>query len=428
MTALRLGLPGPLQELVGEIQPHGLLYVGDQLVLLHCHHHALFLEQTIFDALGGESLGVRRQAAFEAAHALLGPVLADQHAASPKEKLELAGELFAALGHGRLRFNLSAEGGMVQAESLHHATSFLAKYGGRVPNRSVVDAFAAGYCSAAASLSFPSDWGLLEADEVACMGRGDPICTFLLTRRPERPRFGAILTRKLLESSKVHVEPDGGAVSRARRAGSAMLASLAADARGLIAAYGVNLAVQPVSYVDQMAYDTMTLVERRSPALLPVLEALLREAAQTGAFHLLGGMMASPSFVEMHGVVGRDQHQRLEQLLGLARALGWGAFSAPEFVPGRALSLRAPVTHESAYYSVRHGATPRPRLSFQQGTALAIMLLLHRVDFGVARPIDAGTYGELFKNGTRFQVEETRSPLRGDDACEVRVEAVEDRW
>jgi hypothetical protein len=428
------GIDGSLQDVVGEMPPYGLLYVGDQLVLAQSHHYALFLEQTLFDALGGESRAVRWQAAFESAHALLGPMCAEQYGGShgsrgsPKEKLELASDLFAALGHGRLRFELSAEGGTARAEALHHGTSFLAKYGGRVQNRAALDAFAAGYCSAAASLAFPSDWGRLEAEEVTCVARGDSICSFLLTRRPESPRFGAILTRNLVETAKIQGEPDSGAVSRARRSGAAMLASLQADQRGLIAAYGANVAVHPVSYVDQMTFDTMHLIERRSPELSPVFEALAREAAQTGAFHLLGGMLSSPSFEAVHGPVGREQHQRLDQLLGLSRALGWGAFSAPEFVPGRALVLRAPVTHETAYYAVRHGATSGNRLVFQQGTALAIMQLLHRVDFGAVRPINPGTYAELFKSGTRFRVEETRSPLQGGSFCEVRVEAVADTW
>ena len=155
-----------IRSLVRELRPHGLLYVGDQLVIAAAHHHALFLDQTVHDALGGESLALRRQAAFEAAHALLGPIAAERRAATNREKLELAADLFAAMGHGRLRFEIGPEGGAVQAPSLHHAAGYLDKYGGRYPSRQPLDAFAAGYCSAAASLAFPSDWGRLEAEEL----------------------------------------------------------------------------------------------------------------------------------------------------------------------------------------------------------------------------------------------------------------------
>ena len=425
-----------LRGLARELQPHGLLYVGDQLVIGTAHHHALFLEQTVHDALGGESLALRRQAAFEAAHALLGPIAAERRAATPTEKLDLAAELFATMGHGHLRFQLGPEGGVVRAPSLHHAASHLDKYAGRIPSRQPLDAFAAGYCSAAASLAFPSDWGRLEADEVTCAARGDDACEFALTRRPERPRFGAVVTRKLVEDAQ-RARPEerddeaGDAdddAARARRAGSAMLGSLEADERGLITAWGVHVALVPVSYAGQITFEAMHLIEKRSPELFPVLEALLREAAQTGAFHLLGGMLASPELATLAGPIGKDQHRRLQQLLGLARALGWGAFTAPEFTPGRSLTLRSPVTHESAYHSIRHGSTVRNRLPFQQGTALAIMQLLHRIDFGLERPIEADSYAALFRSGTRFHVEETQSPLRGDAVCEVRVEALADRW
>jgi hypothetical protein len=424
-----------LRAIVRELRPEGLLCAGDQLVLAQCHHYALFLEQTAHDALGGESLALRRQAAFEAAHALLGPIAAERRAATAREKLDLAADLFAAMGHGRLRFEIGPEGGAVQAEALHNAASFLVKYGGRVQGRVPLDAFAAGYCSAAASLAFPSDWGRLEAEEVACAARGDPACAFVLTRRPERPRFGAVVTRKLVEQAQLERgaraeerEDDAGDAARARRAGAAMIGSLEADERGLISAWGVQVALLPVSYAGQVTYETMHLIEKRSPELFPVLEALVREGAQTGAFHLLGGMLASPEFSTLAGPVGKDQPRRLQQLLGLSRALGWGAFTAPEFTAGRSLTLRSPVTHESAYHAIRHGATVRNRLAFQQGTALAIMQLLHRVDFGLDHPIEADTYPALFRSGTRFHVEETQSPLRGDAFCEVRVEAMADRW
>jgi hypothetical protein len=407
-----------LGEIAGEVRPHGLLALGDQLVVAHGHHFGLFLEQTVFDALGGESLALRRQAALEAAHALLAPRCAEVPPAAAEEKLELAAELFAAMGHGRLRFELGPEGGSAHAEALHHAAGFLDKYGGRVPTRVPVDAFASGYCAAAASLAFPSDWGRFEAEEVSCAARGDRGCVFTLIRRPERPRFGVVITRARAEAAEPLPPPsEVGDGAGGAEGWASPVAALEADARGLIHAYGGYVALLPVSYTGQILFDTVHLIEKRSPDLTPVLEALLREAAQVGAFHLLGGMLAS------HGA-GDDLHDRLEQLLRLCRALGWGALSAGELVPGRSLVLRCPVTPEGVYYTIRHGATLRRRLLFLQGTALAIMQLLHRVDFDAARPIGPDTYAGLFRSGPRLAVEETRSPLRGDAVCEARVEAI----
>ena len=192
----------PFGLLVRPLAPQGLLSLGDQLVVHACHHHALFLDQTVSDALGGEGWAVRRQAAFESAHALITSFCSDFGVTDPIERLELASELFTAMGHGRLTFELTAEGGTARGHGLHHGASFVEKYGTKIKNRRPVDAFTAGFISAAASLAYPSDWGTLEADETTCVAQlaaRPPECLFTLTRRPERPRFGAVVTRGLVE-------------------------------------------------------------------------------------------------------------------------------------------------------------------------------------------------------------------------------------
>lgn len=426
----------PFGLLVREIAPFGLLSLGDQLVAYQSHHHALFLDQTVSDALGGEGWAVRRQAAFEASHALLASFLAEFGIIEHDERLELASELFAAMGHGRLVFELTAEGGTVRGHDLHYGSSHHAKYGARVKNKRPVDTFAAGFVSAAASLAFPSDWGALEADEVACVARGDELCVFALTRRPERPRFGVVVTRPLVEG--LSTIPRASDVPRASPAASRASLDLArmlhgaplssgpeAQESAAFRAFGSNVAMVPVSYTGQITFDTVHLVEKRSPELFPLVATLAREAASLGAFHLLGGVLASSAWQAEHGRPARELDVRLEQLLGLARALGWGAFDVEEHVPGRSLLLRSPMTHESAYYAARHGSAVRARLFFQQGLALALMHL-EGVDFDAEAPLGPETYDVLHRGGPRFEAHETRSPLRGDAYCEVSVDVAMD--
>lgn len=435
----------PFGLLVRPLASQGLLTLGDQLVVHTCHHHALFLDQTVSDALGGEGWAVRRQAAFEAAHALIASFCSDFGVTDPVERLDLAAELFTAMGHGRLTFEITAEGGTARGHGLHHGASFVEKYATVLKNRRPIDAFTAGFISAAASIAYPSDWGTLEADEVTCVAQlaAHPAeCVFTLTRRPERPRFGAVVTRALVEQIAI---PPGDDADRARpssRTPSAapsresdlaatdlarLLHGAPVDHAGITNVFGVRLALVPVSYLGQITFDTVHLVEKRAPELFPLVGALVREAAQIGAFHLLGGILASPGWRAEHGPLAADPEARLDTLVGLTRALGWGAFQPTEFTPGKTLVLSAKATHESAYYVVRHGATVRSRLFFQQGLALALMQLLHRVDFSAEEPIAKGVYDSLFKSGTRFHVEETRSPLRGDRVCEVVATAMAER-
>jgi hypothetical protein len=413
-------------RLVRDIYPHGLLGVGDQLVFYQSHHHALFLDQSVSDALGGEAWAVRRQAAFEASHALLSSLYGDLGMDTPEKQLALASELFAAMGNGSLTLQISAEGGTARGDALLHGAGFVERYGERVRNKRVLDAFTAGFCSAAASLAYPSDWGLLDADEIACVGRRDEACELVLARRSDRPRFGAALTRGAVEAIPGRMLDDKSRDEPSVRGGVAarILSGLNADERGVVRAFGVRLALLPVMYTNQITFDTMHLVEKRTPELFPVFCALVREAAQMGAYHLLGGVLASPEWASAGGVIEKEPEGRLEQLIEISRALGWGAFYAADYVPGKAFALRSPITHESAYYAVRHGKSMRGRLAFQQGTALALMHLIHRVDFGSPDAISVASYNGLFKEGPRYHVEETRSPLRGDDVSEVVVETL----
>jgi hypothetical protein len=280
--------------------------------------------------------------------------------------------------------------------------------------------------SAAASLAFPSDWGTLEADEVACVARRDELCVLALTRRPERPRFGVVVTRQMVEDlaqgGPAEVPRPSAAAGRSGSDLARMLHTVLPDESGVLRAFGVRMALVPVSYANQITFDTLHLVEKRSPELCSIVGTLVREAAQTGAFHLLGGVLASPAWQAEHGAPSRDPEVRADQLAGLTRALGWGAFEVADLVPGRALVLRSRLTHESAYYAARHGGTSRSRLFFQQGLALALMYLLDSIDFEAKDALGPGAYDALFKSGTRFEAIESRSPQRGDDVCEVTVE------
>ena len=145
---------------------------------------------------------------------------------------------------------------------------------------------------------------------------------------------------------------------------------------------------------------------------------LVREAAQAGAYHLLGTLFGSLAKGQEPTASAPDVDGRLEQALGFCRALGWGSFSAPSFVQGKSLVLTSPLTPEIAYYATRHGATVRGRLVFQQGLALAVLrLLMGGLGTGPDAPLLP--YAEALRRWPALEVTETRSPLRGDAVCEV---------
>ena len=193
-------------------------------------------------------------------------------------------------------------------------------------------------------------------------------------------------------------------------------------------AFGVRLALVPVSYASQITFDTVHLVEKRTPELFPLVGALVREAAQIGAFHLLGGVLASArGSSPSTGRPPTSPSARLEQLLGHHARARLGRFYATDFVAGPEPRPRAaPLDPRERLLRVRHGATVRSRLFFQQGMALAIMQLLHRVDFTAAAPIGRTATTRSSRAARASTWRRRAPPLRGDDICEVIVEALAD--
>lgn len=419
-----------LGTLIHGVEPQGLLSLSDQLMLVSSQHYGLFLDRTVSDALGGEGWAVCRQASFDSNHALLSSLVHELGIHGARERLDLAAELFQAMGQGQLTFNVTAEGGDAVGKSLHHGSGFCDKYSGRLRNKKAIDAYTAGFCAAAASLAYPSDWGLFESEEVECIARGDTLCSFTLLRRSERHRPGEVVKRADLERlhpGPMPVPPTAAAIA-ATRATRDLLNGLSATDHGQLDAFGVRLAVVPVGYFGQITFDTMHLVEARTPELFQVFSALVREAAQLGAFMLLGGVVRSEGWQRACGAPSADPAVRLDQLLGVARALGWGALWVSHFEPGKKLVLRCASTHESVYYAIRHGNTMRPRLPFLQGVGLAVMMLVTSVDVASlsdrSTRFDDALYESFFRSGPRFVVDESQSPLRGDAVCEVTVEAL----
>ncbi|MFO0554506.1 MAG: hypothetical protein U0271_39370 [Polyangiaceae bacterium] len=415
--------------------PHaGLLAVSDQVVVGASHHECVLLDQAVSDALGSEGWAVRRQAAFDASYALIGAIARRLGIEGDREIIDLATELFATLGLGQLRFDLSATGGEVQGNDLLFGAGLVERDAGRVRARHHTDAFAAGFAAAAASIAYPSDWGSFEAEETRCVAKGESACMFGLSRRPLSFQPGGGLARSDAEQllgPESAPEPDVSPIGVATRD---IISASVANESGLIRLSDCRFALMPASYRAQITFDTLHLLEKRSqqsspgssnrapqPRLAPIFVDLAREAARAGAFLLVGSLFESAPIRDTFGAVPDDPHERTEQLAGIAGALGWGPVSVLELAPGDRLGLGVPLTPEAVYYAARHGGTPQSRLPALQGLAEAIFLLASNVDWG-AEPITIDLYRRLALDGPDLMVEEARSVLSGDRECEVLVQ------
>ncbi len=401
----------------------GLFSISDHLVQIVSHHEGVLLDQAVWDALGSESWAVRRQVAFDTSHRLLATVTKNLGIDAPPEIVDLAQELFSALGFGHLRFFVNATGGEIVGEELFFGSGFLERYGGGVRVKHRMDAFAAGYGAAAASLAYPSDWGSFEADETSCVAKGDEVCTFALSRRPETPHATTAVTR--LDAKQLAGSPDERASQAdldvtAQAAALAFVLGASSNEAGVLKALGGRLGLMPVTYRAQLVFDTMHLLEKRSPSLAPLFVSLVREASQTGAYLILAELASAAIIREALAPLGGPE-ERASRYAGLASALGWGTFTVPEFVPHKRLVLAAQLTPEAVYYATKHGGAPRAEMPGFQGVAAAIALLASSPPEG---PVTLPSYAALRKGGASLRVEETRSILRGDAECEVVVDLV----
>lgn len=399
----------------------GLFSISDHLVQIVSHHELVLLDQAVWDALGSESWAVRRQVAFDTSHRMLVTVTKNLGIDAPAEILDLAQELFSALGFGHLRFFVNATGGEIVGEDLLFGAGFVERYGSDIKLKHRMDAFAAGYGAAASSLAYPSDWGSFEAEETSCVTKGDEVCTFALSRRPEPPHSSTAVTR--MDAKQLAGSPDERASQAdldvtAQAAALSFVLGSASNESGVLRALGGRLALVPVTYRAQLVFDTLHLLEKRSPALAPIFATLAREASQASAYMILAELGSSAIIRENLPPIGAPE-ERAARYAGLASALGWGTFTVPEFVPGRKLVLSAQLTPEAVYYATKHGGSPRAEMPGFQGIAAAIALLSSDPPEG---PVTVSSYAAVRRGGPAFRVEETRSILRGDADCEVVVD------
>lgn len=406
----------------------GLFAVSDQIVIGSTVDECVLLDQAVSDALGSEGWAVRRQAAFDASHALISAITKRLGIEGDREILDLATELFATLGLGQVRFDISATGGEVVGSDLIFGAGYHERHGGKLKQRHQADAFAAGFAAAAASIAYPSDWGSFEADETRCVAKGDGVCLFSLSRRPLTFQPGDGLSRGDAEQL---LGPDAPPESDPQPVGLAtreVIASCVANERGMIRIADCRFALMPASYRSQVVFDTLHLLEKRAqsaartpaPRLGPVFLELAREATRAGMFHLLGSLYECAPLRDAFGPAPSDPHATVEQLSSIASAIGWGPVSVLELVPSERLSLGVPLTPEAVYYAARHGGTPQSRLPGLQGLAEALFLLTSFVDWQKG-DISLDLYRQLALEGPVLAVEETRSILSGDRECEIVV-------
>lgn len=403
---------------------HDLTFLAGVPFVYHCHHYNLFHDQTIDDALGEE---VGAEVRFRAARASCGDLLralgAVLGAATPAERADLATALLPWMGHGRLALSTGPGGGEATGSHLHYGFAWREKYGPQVRREFPADSFAAGFAAAACEFIEGLPPRHIVAREDQCIALRDPQCHFTLHAGgpPEpAPRLVDLAgTERVVGSSIEGRDEDRiAAIAAGLRD---FVKGVAGDERGVIAAFGVFVTMHLSNYYNETIYEAVHHVERTQPALLPVAEALFREAGVQCVFNTFGNMLLSPEWEGLVGAPSGDPFEMLSSCCAIARGLGFGHWVIGDYDPGKRFILRAPVDYEVPFYLHRYGRSTKPRCYVLQGAALAMMVLAHQVRWKESPRLTPEFYLSLFRGQVPWVAEQTLCPTRGDALCEVVV-------
>ncbi len=409
---------------IERLDKYDLKFLGGVPVVYHCHHFNLFLDQTIDDALGESGSLLKRIAGRRAAAELLPQLM--ENARTPVEKLEIAKEAFASMGHGKLRFDVTASGGEAHSTTLHYGLTWREKYGDTVRTNIPMDPFAAGFAASATALAFGLDGEALNSKETKCIAKRDEQCCFRIT--PDSPPLASLrpVNRATidLQLNNFDTGEHDEEIARVTEGLNSFLAGVKPDSRGLIEAFGVYITVHLANYYNAISFGALREIRERAPDSCDVLADLLRESGHVCVFNTFGGMLLSP---EWEGLVGRphnDPKQIVLWCLSIARALGFGRWCLESFSLGKEMVLSTPCNYESPYFALREDAkasSNSPEFFFQ-GAAAAIMHLAHHVDWTSSPTFSHEEYVKLFENDELpWEISQNQSASLGSPCSKVTI-------
>ena len=390
------------------LTPHDLTFIGGFPYVYHCHHYNLFHDQTVDDILGDEQgFQTRMRAARSAFADPLEALCVARDADSAVERIQLAQQVFAGMGHGQMQLDVTADGGTATGRNLHYGHTWGEKYGGKVRRREPADAVAAGFAAAAAEVAWNLPRGSIDAVEEACVAMREAECRFSLARVEPQDGQGTVDERTFAEN--LGVSAAGEHEQRIAEIAATLqqfMRGVAGDERGLVEAFGVFITMHMGNYYNQTAFEAVRSTEANAPGLTAMAEGLFQEAGHVCVFNTFGNILLSPEWEAVAGALSSDPLDVIVGSLAIARGLGFGRWALDEFEPGKRLVISSTSNYEAPFWLARHGVSDRPRCYVFRGAALAMMILATRVDWGSAPVLDAAAYERLFHGaGLGFKVE-----------------------
>lgn len=411
------------QQLDTTLDNANLDFLAGHPFIFHCHHFNLFLDQTVDDACGPE-LGVelRTKAARHSSYHFLSRLFAELGLNTPAERLTLAMEVFAGLGHGHLHIDANVDGGTAEGEFLHYSFAWKEKYGGKIARLTPVDAFAAGFVAAAVQAAFDYEFSFTATEE-SCYAMHAERCAFKIEAIMDMEEFNLVdlaITKQHIGQAYV----DGLEEERIQAITVGLrefLKSVQGDEhRGLIETFGVFVTRHTPNYYNMITCEALDYTKKNNPEFLAIVEELVRESGHVCVFNTFAGILYSPEWDALVGRVQGGLNEVVSSCMAIARALGFGTWAIKELSEDRLVIITGS-EYESPYCAISDHALKESNAYFIQGAGIAIMRLWEALDWQKRPLLNQELYNQLFKSGSHWEATQTQSLANGDPYTEVVV-------
>lgn len=396
---------------------HGVCLLGGEPMILHCNHYNAYLQRTILDPDYIDARPVLMQCAAAAAAAQLKSLYATTPVPDFTKRLEMAADLFAFSGFGRLDFSgVTADGGRVSSPSSHYSFAWKNKFGDA---KEPVAFFDAGFIAGALAAAIDADPGYFSAHQESCIALGAASNQFQVSVDKHTiaasPGIGTNQTGAIPGISVPSGIDEAGIVSA--------LASMpiAGNDQGLIPAFGVVLTRMYANYYNGISFGFEKLLgETIGDETLGAL--LLVEAGHSCAFNTFGGIMSSDEWAGLIQPMCKTREDWVHGIVAAVNALGWGIWRVQELVPNKRLVIRIYNGYEANGYLSMYGKAKSPKSHLSTAGVAGIMNLLYHIDITQRPALTPELYDSAFSSAGSFAGHQTRCRAMGDDYDEFVAE------
>ncbi|MCD1294246.1 hypothetical protein CUJ83_04450 [Methanocella sp. CWC-04] len=147
---------------------------------------------------------------------------------------------------------------------------------------------------------------------------------------------------------------------------------------GLIKIFGVYLTFMYTDFYNDFSYEFLFSAEKEiGEYAIESIEGLLIHAAQECGLETMNAVMQSQEWRSIVEPLISTSNDRVEAIVEIVNAFGWGNVHVKSLVPGEELTLIAYDSYEANGYLKEYGRSDRPRCYMLRGVAGSIMDLVY---------------------------------------------------